>query len=219
MIRYQVKIEGDTSSQSYTLDELLEVGLLDDYDDKILVRAVGEEKWQVALNYPFYISEQSSNINGFYVNKDGTVTRYKSSSASSQGYKIDKFGQIRRTASNRSARLDLSTCSLSFLSGGGSSIITITANDTWSISVGSASWVSLSKNENSLKVIVGANNSSSSRTDYFKLKSGNIEKRVDIYQAERTTSTTFSDDGIGCGWVIFIISIIITVISLIAMNL
>lgn len=95
MKKYQVMIEGEIASQTFTLDEMLELGLLDDYDENIKVKVSGESFWQVAREYPFHISEADSTSPGFVVNNDGTVTR-KKTNKNSGGYTIDEYGQIKR---------------------------------------------------------------------------------------------------------------------------
>lgn len=116
MNKYQVKIEDTVSSQSFTFDELLDFGLLDDYDEKIMVRATGESRWVIARNYPFAYTEQNcSSNNGFHINADGTVTRKKKSNATfssgspQKGYRIDEYGQVVRTVKhhNREERTDV----------------------------------------------------------------------------------------------------------------
>ena len=220
MRKYQVMIDDTVSSQSFSLDELLEAGLLDDYDVNIKVRATNGTTWQIAREYPFHLSESSAISNNDYVvNEDGTVTRKKkkSSGGSStttpstpRGYRIDEYGQVVRTRGNysNSSRLDLSTDSLHFTSSSGSRTITVTTNGTWDISVDAASWAHLSKSGSNLTVRVDQNYSSDSRSDYFKLKSGDKEKRVDIYQSgsssASSSSSSSSDDNEGCVWLFWI---------------
>ena len=220
MRKYQVMIDDTVSSQSFSLDELLEAGLLDDYDVNIKVRATNETTWQIAREYPFHLSESSAISNNDYVvNEDGTVTRKKkkSSGGSStttpstpRGCRIDEYGQVVRTGGNysNSSRLDLSTDSLHFTSSSGSRTITVTTNGTWDISVDAASWAHLSKSGSNLTVRVDQNYSSDSRSDYFKLKSGDKEKRVDIYQSgsssASSSSSSSSDDNEGCVWLFWI---------------
>ena len=95
MKKYQVKIDGEVASQTYTLDEMLELGLLDDYDENIKIKLFEESVWQVARDYPFHISEANSSGSNFVVNNDGTVTR-KNSNKNNGGYTIDEYGQIKR---------------------------------------------------------------------------------------------------------------------------
>lgn len=219
MKKYQVMIDDTVSSQSFTLDELLEAGLLDDYDVNIKVRATNETRWQIAREYPFHLSESSTISNNDYVvNEDGTVTRKKkknsggsgtTSPSTPRGYRIDEYGQVVRSEANHSnsSRLDLSTDSLYFMSSSDSRSITVTTNGSWSISVGAASWVHLSQSGSNLTVRVDQNFSSDSRSDYFKLKSGDKEKRVDIYQSgnsSSSTSSSSSDNNDGCAWLFWI---------------
>lgn len=82
MSKYQVRIEGTEFEQDYTLDELLDIGLLDEYDSNIQVRAVGETRWIVARNYPYAQKEKKKSA-GFTINPDGSVTRHIAPSLSS----------------------------------------------------------------------------------------------------------------------------------------
>jgi len=82
MAKYQVRIEDYEFEQSFTLDELLNHGLLDDYDPRIQVRAEGEEGWVIARHYP-YGEKEKENLSGFTINADGTVTRHSVPSQSS----------------------------------------------------------------------------------------------------------------------------------------
>lgn len=185
MKKYQVMIDDVIFSQSFTLDELLDAGLLDDYDVNIKVRAPNETTWQVAREYPF-------NLNG-----------NSSPNSPLRGNRIDEYGQVIRigtTNNSNTSRLELSTNSLHFTSDGGSRSITINANEEWQISLDAASWVHLSKSGSNLMVMTDQNYSSESRTDYFKLKSGNIEKKIDIYQSAPTSS----NDNDGCSWIFWI---------------
>lgn len=95
MKKYQVMIDGEVASQTYTLDEMLELGLLDDYDENIKIKLIKESVWQVARDYPFHISEANSSGSSFVVNNDGTVTRKKSNKNNGE-YTIDEYGQIKR---------------------------------------------------------------------------------------------------------------------------
>lgn len=74
MSKYQVRIEGIEFDQEYTLDELLDIGLLDEYDSNIQVRAVGETQWVIARDYPYAQKEKKKSA-GFTINEDGSVTR------------------------------------------------------------------------------------------------------------------------------------------------
>lgn len=72
-------------------------------------------------------------------------------------------------------------------SSGGSTDITISTDGDWEIEVGVASWGHLTKYSNSVTLRLDENNSSSSRTDYFVIKSGDYTKRINITQRGDTT--------------------------------
>ena len=72
-------------------------------------------------------------------------------------------------------------------SSGGSTDITVSTDGDWEIEVGVASWGHLTKYSNSVTLRLDENNSSSSRTDYFVIKSGDYTKRVNITQRGDTS--------------------------------
>lgn len=76
MCKYEVRIDGVEYEGAFTLDELLDNGLLDDYDPKIEVRAKGESRWVIARDY-HYGEKENGTTSGFVVNEDGSVTRTK----------------------------------------------------------------------------------------------------------------------------------------------
>lgn len=84
---------------------------------------------------------------------------------------------------SHSSALSVSKTELSFSSYGGTESLTVTSGASWSISVNPASWGHLTRSGNTLTLKVYANSSTTSRTDYFKLKSGNQEVKVNIKQA------------------------------------
>lgn len=70
---------------------------------------------------------------------------------------------------------------------GGSTEISITTDGEWYIDVDVTSWGHLTKSSNSVTLQLDENSSSSSRTDYFVIKSGNYTKRVNITQEGDTS--------------------------------
>lgn len=194
MNKYQVKIEDTTLPDYYTLDELIDNGLLDERDEQIKVRAISETKWVIARDYPFHLYEQP------------TSTKYT----------INEFGEIVRQGAAIS-NLTVSRTSLSFSATGSSQSISITSSSSWSISVNAASWVHLNRNGNTLSVRVDSNYSSDSRSDYFKIKAGDKEEKISIYQSGKTTtssSTSSDDDYSGCLWWAIGIGIVIAICCL-----
>ena len=78
MNSYQVKIDEEELPNSFTFDELIENGLLDERDEHIKIKLIEETEWIIARDYPFSISEKSSSDN-YRLNEDGSVTRNVSS--------------------------------------------------------------------------------------------------------------------------------------------
>lgn len=65
---------------------------------------------------------------------------------------------------------------------GGTEEITVSTDGEWYIDVDVASWGHLTKYSNSISIRLDRNTSSSSRDDYFVIKSGNYTKRINITQ-------------------------------------
>ena len=82
-----------------------------------------------------------------------------------------------------SSTLSASKTELYFNSYGGTENITVSSGSTWSISVNPNNWGHLTRSGNTLTLKVDANSSTTSRTDYFKLKSGTQEVKINITQA------------------------------------
>lgn len=74
MNRYQVKIDDSILPDSYSLDELLANGLLDQRDEHIKVKLPEEDDWIVARDYSFSKSETPRSVINS-LNPDGTVNR------------------------------------------------------------------------------------------------------------------------------------------------
>ena len=199
-------IDDMVSSASFTLDELLNMGFLDDYDEQIKVRATGETSWTIAREYPFHISEVSSTED-VVLNEDGTITRTNVSDKTK--FTIDEFGQVIRR-NGVINQVVLSSDTLHFGNSASSQKINVTSNESWRISLESANWVHVTSSSNSLTVKVDTNNSSDSRHDYFRLKSGDVERTVNVYQSGKKSS---SDNDEGCIWAILIVIIIFVIIA------
>lgn len=88
---YKVKIDNSELPNVFTLDELLENGLLDDYDVNILVKQDSDHDWIIARDYPF---SQTESEGVYTINEDGSVTRNVSSMAN---YSLNEDGSINRS--------------------------------------------------------------------------------------------------------------------------
>ncbi|GEM_PF-3865161 len=82
-----------------------------------------------------------------------------------------------------SSRFEISATSANFSEAGGSKTFTVTSTDSWQIDKSTSSWGHLTKDGNSITLKIDANTKTSSRTDYFTIKSGNKQIRVNISQA------------------------------------
>lgn len=72
---------------------------------------------------------------------------------------------------------------------GGYTEIEVSTDGEWYIDVDVAEWGHLTKRSNSVTLRIGTNPSSSSRTDYFVLKSGEHTRRINITQYGNTSPT------------------------------
>lgn len=84
-------------------------------------------------------------------------------------------------AGKSATHLSVSTDNVSFSSSGGSRSITVSTDGEWRISTETNSWGHTSINGNTITLRVDANDGDS-RTDYFVVKSGSMEKRINISQ-------------------------------------
>ena len=97
-----------------------------------------------------------------------------------------------KSASKRSY-FSISSQYVSFGSDGGNRTFTVSSSAAWKISVNTANWGHLSRSGNTLYLRVDANNSSSSRTDYFTISSGSKSIRVDISQGKGNSLSVSSE--------------------------
>ena len=109
-------------------------------------------------------------------------------------------------AGKSATRLSVSNEKVSFSYSGGTRTITVSTDGEWQISTGTAGWGHTSISGNTITLRVDENTSSSSRTDYFVIKSGSKEKRINISQDGKpatrlsvsTENISFGKDGGSC---------------------
>ncbi len=111
-----------------------------------------------------------------------TTTTETGGNGTTSSTSSSKSSQSKTTATAQANTLSVSTSNLSFPASGGSKSITVTASSSWKISVEPNNWGHLTRDGNTLTLRVDANNLSSSRTDYFEIKSGDKTVRVNISQ-------------------------------------
>lgn len=143
----------------------------------------------------FSVSAQINNVAEPKAKKQTTVKNSKSKQSSS----LEKSTSVKKRKSgeknsnrNNYSNISVSRTYLSFSSYGGSETITINCSGSWNVSVNPYSWGHLTRNGNSLTLRLDANNSTSSRTDYFCVKCGSKVVRIDVYQSGSSNSSSYS---------------------------
>ena len=109
-------------------------------------------------------------------------------------------------AGKTATHLNVSSDNISYSYSGGTRTITVSTDGEWQISTGTAGWGHTSISGNTITLKVDENTSSSSRTDYFVIKSGSKEKRINISQDGKpatrlsvsTENISFGKDGGSC---------------------
>lgn len=142
--------------------------------------------WYIDVK-PYSWVRASKNGNNLYV----TVDKNNSFDARTDYFTINngyKSVNIGISQSGKSAYLNVSASDVSFSSDGGTRTIYVDANCDWAINVPTASWGSLSKTGNSITIKINPNNSYSQRTDYFTIKGGGIQRRINITQTASYSS-------------------------------
>lgn len=143
--------------------------------------------WKISVNTANW-GHLSRSGNTLYLrvdanNSSSSRTDYFTISSGSKSIRVD-------ISQGKGNSLTVSTESLSFSSAGGSRTITVNSNSSWKIGTKTYDWGHLSINGNTVTLRVDANTSTSSRTDYFTIKSGNLEKRINISQSGNTQTTS-----------------------------
>ena len=96
---YQVMIDDVVSSKSYSFDDLINSGFLDDYDVSIKIRATNETIWQIAREYPFHLSESNINDKNYAINENSYVKRkilYMTNYSLNEDGSINRSGNYHR---------------------------------------------------------------------------------------------------------------------------
>lgn len=143
--------------------------------------------WRISVNTASW-GHLSRSGNTLYLrvdanNSSSSRTDYFTISSGSKSIRVD-ISQGKRNS------LTVSTESLSFSSAGGSRTITVNSSSSWKIGTKTYDWGHLSTDGNTVTLRVDANTSTNSRTDYFTIKSGNLEKRINISQSGNTQTTS-----------------------------
>ena len=143
--------------------------------------------WKISVNTANW-GHLSRSGNTLYLrvdvnNSSSSRTDYFTISSGSKSIRVD-ISQGKRNS------LTVSTESLSFSYAGGSQTISVNSSSSWKIGTKTYDWGHLSTDGNTVTIRVDANTSTNSRTDYFTIKSGNLEKRINISQSGNTQTTS-----------------------------
>lgn len=143
--------------------------------------------WKISLNTANW-GHLSRSGNTLYLrvdanNSSSSRTDYFIIGSGSKSIRVD-ISQGKRNS------LTVSTDSLSFSYAGGSRTISVNSSSSWKIGTKTYDWGHLSTDGNTVTIRVDANTSTNSRTDYFTIKSGNLEKRINISQSGNTQTTS-----------------------------
>lgn len=139
--------------------------------------------WKISVNTANW-GHLSRTGNTLYLrvdanNSSSSRTDYFTISSGSKSIRVD-------ISQGKGNSLTVSSESLSFPSAGGSRTITVNSSSSWKIGTKTYDWGHLSTNGNTITLRVDANTTTSSRTDYFTVKAGNLEKRINISQSGGT---------------------------------
>lgn len=90
-------------------------------------------------------------------------------------------------AGKHASFLNPSQTNISVSHSGGTRTITVTTDGTWEFGTDTESWIDLSRSGNTITLNISSYSGSSDRSDYFTIKSGNLEKRINITQTPDNT--------------------------------
>ncbi len=155
-------------------------------------------KWEIEV-YPANWGTLTRNGNTLVLN----TSVNNSSSSRSDWFAIKSGNKSIRVDiyQSRGNYLDISSQEISLPSSGGSKVVTVSSGDNWQIGTNTDSWGHLTRSGSQLTLRVDANNSSSSRSDYFTIKSGTIEKRVNIIQEGKSQYFSVSSENLKFSYV------------------
>lgn len=100
----------------------------------------------------------------------------------SNALQSDTSAPVESRTQNESSYLNVSTNQVTMDATGGSIQISVSTDGSWTIGTSTADWGELSINDNSVVLNVRENTSSSSRRDWFTVKAGSYEERINILQ-------------------------------------
>ena len=153
--------------------------------------------WQIGSNTTSW-GHVSKNGNQLSIRAD----RNNSSSQRSGSVVIKAGNKEKRVYISQSGssvsqnNLTVSSDNLQFDSYGGTKTITITSSGAWQVGTNIASWGHLTKSGNQLSIKIDRNSTTTSRSDWFTVKMGNKEKRINVSQSGSSPNLSISSENL-----------------------
>lgn len=161
-------------------------------DDIYLSANGGKESITIDTDGVFAVSAApawvTTSINGKTLNLECS----ENSGIAQNGYIIVKSGsktkRLNITQAGKSASyLNPSPTDISISHTGGTRTITVSTDGDWEIGVNTNDWIDLSRSGNTITLDIESYSGSEARDDYFTIKSGNLEERINIRQSGDNT--------------------------------
>ncbi len=164
-----------------SLDNIASEGVILSYQisDFKIVESVGST---IKVSYKLSIKDKETTIGWYYANatlQEGSFVNI---------IPLNEFKSQNKGHSERT--LVITPSELSLDASGGTRTVTVHSNTNWEISMNPASWVHLTRSDNTLTLRVDENTSTISRADYFKIKAGDKEERVRLEQKGQEDNKT-----------------------------
>lgn len=163
------------------------------YDDITFDQYGGSKNITVTSDGYWSIGESIASWGHLSINGNTISIRVDSNSSKDRSdYFTIKSGSTTRRidvsqAGKQASFLNPSQTNISVSHSGGTRTITVTTDGTWEFGTDTESWIDLSRSGNTITLDISSYSGSSDRSDYFTIKSGNLEKRINITQTADNT--------------------------------
>ena len=157
-------------------------------NDVYLTADAGSESLTINTDGVFFVSTEpdswvTASIDGNVLKLDYT----ENSGTVHDSYLVVSSGNINKRinitqAGKQATILELSETDVSVSHLGGTRTIYVSTDGTWEFGTDTESWIDFSRSGNTITLNISSYSGSSDRSDYFTIKSGNLEKRINITQ-------------------------------------
>ncbi len=166
----------------------------DSYGGTKTITITSSDAWQIGTNIASWgLLTKSGNQLSVQIDRNSNTTSRADWFTVKMG---NKEKRINVSQSGCSPILSVSSENLIFSSSGGTQTLTISTNGTWQIGTNTESWGHLTKNGNQLNVRIDKNTGKDARSDWFSVKSGNMEKKIRISQEGLPSSLSVSNENL-----------------------